>query len=265
MQSEISLGLIGVGKWGINYIKTIENIDKVNLKKIACLKPKNKLELFKNYELTDNWREITESSDIDGVIIATPPKSHFEIAKEAIQNKKPIILEKPITLSSSHANLLINLALKNKVLVKVNHVYLYHPIFRFLKNHISKRLDLISIYTLSGNYGPFRKDVSSLWDWAPHDLSMCLDLIGEMPLKIDSKFTKKSETNNFNSNININLRFKKNIYAELNIGNLMQFKERFLRLDFTNTSYIFDPIRYKYIQEKKNNLEYKEINQKKYF
>ena len=245
-----NLGLIGVGKWGQNYVRTIENIDESILKKIACNNLKNKSKLIRKYNVSDNWHDLTHSSDIQGIIIATPPKTHFEIAKEAIENKKSIIIEKPVTLNSKDAKYLKNLALKNKVSVRVNHVYLYHPMYRFLKFYIEDKKSLNSMVSIAGNYGPFRNDVSPLWDWAPHDIAMCLDIMKEFPLKIIANFIKNQENNKQNkSNVSIKLCFKNNKFADINIGNIMPSKVRFLKINFENNSYIFDPLNYSTIQE----------------
>ena len=180
---------------------------------------------------------------------------HFEIAKASIKAKKPVIIEKPITLNSNEAKSLEALASENKVSVRVNHIYLYHPIYRELKNIINNKSDLKSIFTVAGNFGPFRKDVTPLWDWAPHDIAMCLDLLGDKPSKVNAKYTKEifdEESHKFN--LNIILEFKKKIISEINIGNLMECKKRFLKLNYQNQSYIFDPITYDFLLEEKNKL-----------
>jgi len=253
MTNKIRLGLIGVGKWGMNYVKTIKNIEDAELKIIACKDIKNKSHLTSNYKVIDNWHEITQSKDIDGIIIATPPETHFEIASEAINNRKPIVIEKPLSLNLKNANSILSAALEKQVSVKVNHIYLYHPSFRFLKKHIRDRFDFNSIYSLAGNWGPFRTDVSPLWDWAPHDIAMCLDLMKEIPLEVDAKLTKEIfDPNKSMLNICTNLRFSNNKYAELNFGNIMESKKRVFKINYDNKSYIFDPFNFKFIQQEIN-------------
>ena len=264
-KKKISLGLIGVGKWGSNYIKTIENFEAAELKIIACKSLSKKKFLLENYFVTENWKDVIKSKEIDGIIIATPPKMHFEIAKASIKAKKPVIIEKPITLNSNEAKSLLTLASENKVSVRVNHIYLYHPIYRELKKIITNKSDLKSIFTTSGNFGPFRKDVTPLWDWAPHDIAMCLDLLGDKPSKVNAKYTKEifdQESHKFN--LNITLEFNKKIISEINIGNLMECKKRFLKLNYQNQSYIFDPITYDFLLEEKNKLIKKITSKKTY-
>ena len=190
MSSVVRLGLIGAGKWGRNYIKTIEKIKGVTLNKIACRSLEDKADLCESFELTNNWKDISESDEIDGIIIATDPENHIEIAKQCIKNKKPLIIEKPITLNYKDAQNILNLSLINKVMVKVNHIYLYHPLYKILMENSNNNLEIKSIYTIGGDYGPFRKNISSLWDWGPHDLAMCLDIMQDLPLKIDASFIK---------------------------------------------------------------------------
>jgi len=264
MSQEIKIGLIGAGKWGVNYINTIKNAEGVSIKKIACKNLKGKESLFQDYEITDNWQEVTFSSEIDGIIIASPPSTHYEIAAKSIRNGKPVIIEKPLTLNLKEAQLLLELQKKYQTIVKVNHIYLYHPLYRLLKKKIRNKANLKSIYTLGGNYGPFRRDISSLWDWGPHDLSMCLEIIGENPSIIKAEFEKKDFINGVeSSNLKLMLNFKSGEYAEINIGNLMQNKNRFLKINFEDCSYIFDPINYKEIREIRDyevNSDVKSIN-----
>jgi len=263
MTRPIRLGLIGVGAWGINYVKTIENIHGMEIDLIACKNLKNKSYLQDHYRIVDSWQKVIKCPRIDGIIIASPPSTHYEIAAEAIKNKKQLIIEKPITLSSYEAKILLELSVENKINVKVNHIYLYHPMYIFLKKYIQEKKDLKSIITLSGNFGPFREDVSPLWDWGPHDLAMCLDLIGEIPTKIEAKYKKLEFTSRkIKSNIFAKLFFSNNRYAEIEFGNLMNSKKRFMKLNFANGSYIFDPIKYKFIQ-KENNSQLKEIEHNK--
>ena len=121
----------------------------------------------------------------------------------------------------------------------------------------------MSIYSLSGNFGPFREDVSPLWDWGPHDIAMCIDCIDEKPLKIEAEFTKINSINKKN-NIRIKLFFQEDKFAELNFGNLMASKKRTFEVNLKSKSYIFNPIKYDYIKERVNN-NIKEISDKRNF
>ena len=257
MPTKVRLGLIGAGKWGVNYIKTIELMKGIELRIIACKNSiSRKKALFPNYKFTNSWKEVVESNEIDAIIIATSPILHYEIAASCIKNRKPILVEKPLTLCVDNAESLIYLAEKNKINVKVNHIYLYHPAFRLLKKSLATELNLKSIYSVSGNYGPFRKDISPLWDWGPHDVSMCLAIMNEFPTRIEAKYTKREQySGNYRSNINIKLYFKEGKYADLNFGNLMKNKTRYLKVNGQSSTFIFDPINNINIKKEKNNIK----------
>ena len=62
--------------------------------------------------------------DYDGYVIATPAKTHYEIAKKVINSKKPILIEKPLTLAIEEAEELFDLA-NQKVNAMVGHVLLF--------------------------------------------------------------------------------------------------------------------------------------------
>jgi predicted dehydrogenase len=130
-----------------------------------------------NCRITSNWSDLVNSSDVDGIIIATPPSSHAEILMAAIEVKKSALIEKPVVKSREEVER-IHAALKNqRSIILVDHIHLYHPAFRALQSEALKLGPVRSINSSAGNYGPYRPDVSVLWDWAPHDLAMCLTLV----------------------------------------------------------------------------------------
>ena len=88
-------------------------------------------------------------------------------------------MEKPLSLDVISAEEISALAEDNDVLVMVNHIFLYHPGFIKLQEKIIVDSPIKSIQSVSGNIGPFRDEWSPLWDWGPHDLSMCLSLVKE--------------------------------------------------------------------------------------
>src|SRR5689334_8453144 len=115
------IALIGTGKWGINYLNTIEKMNNCKITHIVSLSSKS-LSRFSNlYHKTTNYLDLLSESEIDGVIIASPGSTHYKIVNDLI-NKYPLLVEKPLTLSLKNA-LQIN---KNGNQLMVGHVYLYN-------------------------------------------------------------------------------------------------------------------------------------------
>ena len=111
-----------------------------------------------------------------------------------------------------------------------------------MKRKIDKYGVIHKIKSIGGNYGPFRKDISALWDWGPHDLSICLDLMKEMPIKVYAKTIKKQKIFNQKAElIEAKLLFSNNSVAEIIFGNLMDEKKRSVTLDFRDHVLTFSP------------------------
>lgn len=158
----MKLLLIGAGKWGTNYISTLSS--------------------FENIELTvankENWQHLIDQRP-DGVIIATPPQSHIQIAEHAASYQIPIMLEKPAALSSAELQILNCY----KPLILVNYIHLFSDAYEWMIRSID--VDAITKISSHGyNMGPFR-NYSSLWDYAPHDLAMILYLLKEYPTYLE--------------------------------------------------------------------------------
>ncbi len=178
--SLMRLGLIGAGRWGRNFIKTIDRIDGMELCAVVDENPETRN--FVDGSLIYSDPSDLLNLDLTGVIIAAPPKLHYELSIPFIDNNIPLIIEKPLCLNSDDAVKIKNNAIQNNVLVLVDHTQLYNPAFTKMKE-ISQQYDKIKYIHAEGmNFGPFRPDVSVLWDWAPHDIAMCLDFLQE-PIK----------------------------------------------------------------------------------
>tara|TARA_B100000989_G_C19510482_1_gene458768 strand:- start:161 stop:1105 length:945 start_codon:yes stop_codon:yes gene_type:complete len=241
----VKLGLIGAGAWGINYIKTISKVKGIKLVGICTKSGRFKKNyLFKkDFLIYKDWKKLVSTKNIDGVIIASPANTHFQIAKYCICLGIPIIVEKPITLNLSQANYIYELAKKNKAIVFVNHIHLYHPAFKELKKKVKDSKNIISLYSVAGGNGPFRKDVRALWDWGSHDIAMSIDIMGSSPEIIEASYLSKSnEESREGEIIQAQLLFEKQKKATLIFGNLMKNKRRIFDLKTEKQIFRYQPL-----------------------
>jgi len=185
----VRVAVLGVGYWGPNLVRNlIENplcsevaicdLDVGALGKIARRYP--------GVRVTSEPRELLEAPDIDAVMISTPPKSHFELARRALEHGKHVFVEKPFTLASDDGRELIQLARRRQRVVMVGHTFEYSPPVRKI-GEIIRRGELGKIFYISStrvNLGLHQKDSSVLWDLGPHDLSMLLYWLDEMPTEV---------------------------------------------------------------------------------
>ncbi|HOG41931.1 MAG TPA: Gfo/Idh/MocA family oxidoreductase, partial [Bacteroidales bacterium] len=165
--------VIGGGKWGQNHIRTL--FEMGNLGGIVESNPKRLKELLEKYPVKGFQDvEAAVKENFDGFTIAAPAPLHYEIAKLLIQNRKNVLVEKPMTLSSETSLELVELAKAKGVRLMVGHVLLFHPAIRKIKEVIDdgKIGELYYIYSNRLNLGTVRTEENVFWSFAPHDVSV---------------------------------------------------------------------------------------------
>lgn len=254
----ITLALIGVGSWGKNYLKTVEGIDTIKIGYIAA-RDKKRLENFdpKYIKITD-YKELIHYKDIDGVIIATPVTSHHAIAKFFIQHDIPVLIEKPLTNRLKDALSLLKIHQNHKKsIVMVGHLFVYHSAVIKIKEYLNKIGRIVYMYGEGCDWGPFRKDTSALWDWAPHDISILLSLMRILPKEVRAWSVQStisgSDTHDM---IMIKLLYEQNVRAFIRIGWLSPIKRREFNIVGEKGALVFDDMKDKKITVfEGNNLE----------
>lgn len=172
----LNLGLVGVGRWGRNYVRTVGSFSGVRLAAVASRNAEAASLVPVDCRIVADWRDLVASPDIDGVIIASPPSSHADILLAAVDAGKPVLVEKPLAQSRDDADRIRRALQGRDAVVLVDHTMLFHPAFAALQHDVaSSRIRAIS--ASAGNMGPYRADVPVLWDWLPHDVAMSLSLV----------------------------------------------------------------------------------------
>ena len=134
-----------------------------------------------NCKVYPDWESILKHPNLDGIIVATPPHTHYEITKGCLIMGINVLVEKPLTLDLNEAINLKNLAIKSKTLLMTEFTQVFNQKFQKLKNSLSFIGKLNSVITEAGNFGPYRKHTPVLWDWGSHELSILLSLINSKP------------------------------------------------------------------------------------
>lgn len=239
----IRLGLIGAGRWGRIYIKTLDRLEGIELARLASSNPESHDLVGEDCVVTEDWRAVAIADDLDGVIIATPPALHAEMAITAIAANKPVLVEKPLTLDVDEAENLLRIATAEKAIVHVDHVHLYHPAYRELKRLGSGMGPVRAIRGCAGAWGPFRDDTSLLWDWGAHDVAMALDLLESRPETVSAQRKERRETpEGVGESIALQLTFPGNVTVDIEISNLLDKKQRLLEVHFDCDILIYDGV-----------------------
>lgn len=226
------LALIGVGGWGKNYLSTAATLDNVKIKYICTQTQKTLNTLPDTYIKTLSINDLLKNEDIDGFIIATPGTTHFAIAKQVLSAGRNVLIEKPLAATYNQALQLQKIWQIKKPKVLVGHLYLYNPAYRVFRKNFKLIREVKSIY-FEGLSSPARKDVSVIWDWGPHPVSLILDLV-KHPISTVSATASKRTGSNLYDTMHALIRFTNGIKAFIRVSWLGPHKVRKLMVEGKN-------------------------------
>ncbi len=188
---EVKVGIIGYGYWGPNVARNIFDLTASQLVAIADMKDerlKHAKSLYPGVYMTKRYEDLFDQG-LDAVVVATPPATHFPIAKDCLEHGLHVLVEKPMTLNSQDAQELIDLADAKGLSLMTGHTFIYNSAVLALKKYIESG-ELGEIYYVDIarlNLGLFQRGANVLWDLAPHDISILLYLLAENPLSISAQ------------------------------------------------------------------------------
>jgi len=187
----VNTGVIGLGYWGPNLLRNVYS-NKRNGKLVMCdcdpVRAEKMKSRYPDVSCTSNCGDIFNDSSLDAVVIATDVSSHYPLAREALLAGKHVFVEKPFAASIAEAEELVDLGKKNGLITMVGHTFMFSPPVIKTKEIIdSGELGEIFFITSSRvNLGLHQKDVSVIWDLAPHDFSMLFYWLGEEPTSVSA-------------------------------------------------------------------------------
>lgn len=224
----MNAALIGVGKWGKNYLTAAPKAG-LNITHVCALRnPQIPGKIWEK-----DWIRIVANQEIDLVIIAVNPSLHFAICEAAIKNSKHVIVEKPLTLSVVEAVIIEKLAKQFKKTFIVNYIQLWDRRIRDAVISFDNGWAGLTIESRGMGNGPFR-DYSSLWDWGSHDIALCHGTVVHLTGKYEDPMTKIISLNDYSSIRNlyaIQLHFPDSgIKAWIQTGNYSIERERSFKL-----------------------------------
>lgn len=178
-----TVGVVGVGGWGKNLARNYFQLPEADLAWVCDLSEKNLRAVqaqFPARKATSRFQDLLDDPDLQAVVIATPGATHHELCKRALLAGKDVYVEKPFVLTVPHAEELIRIADEGGRVLMVGHLLEYHPVVQKLRELIvnGELGEVRYIYSQRLNLGTVRGDENALWNFAPHDISVVLYLIG---------------------------------------------------------------------------------------
>jgi predicted dehydrogenase len=225
----LRLGVIGYGYWGPNVVRNFAMQPDCRVTTICDGDPAARARALIQYpaaQTVTDASEILSSPEIDAVAIVTPVSAHYELARQALDHGKHIFVEKPFTATSEQAEDLIELSERKKLVIMVDHTFLFTGAVRKMKELIDHDV-LGRLYYYDStrvNLGLFQHDVNVVWDLAPHDLSIVDHLIGLEPERVVA--TGQAHLNGLEDIAYITLYFPNCVTAHINVNWLSPVKVR---------------------------------------
>lgn len=187
----LNCAVVGLGYWGPNLVRVLHELPGTSLVAVHDTRSEAMAKITDRYprvRAVEWFEDILEDDDIDAVAIATPVSTHHELAEAALESGKHVFVEKPLAASTEQAESLIDVANRQQRVLMPGHTFLYSPPVTLGRKLIrSGELgDIYFITTSRVNLGLHQRDASVVWDLGPHDFSILLYWLEELPVRISA-------------------------------------------------------------------------------
>ena len=242
----IGVGVIGYGYWGPNLVRNFSECRGAAVRAVCDREPGRLRQVERRYPgvaVTTSASEMCADPSVDAVVIATPVEHHFDLAMQALRAGKHVLVEKPMASSSEQAARLIDEAATRKLVLMVDHTFVYTGAVRKMRE-LTQAGELGEIYYYDSvriNLGLFQHDVNVVWDLAVHDLSIMDYVLDQRPVAVSA--TGLSHVAGRPQNIAyLTMFFETNMIAHVHVNWLSPVKVRRTLLGGSRRMVMFDDL-----------------------
>lgn len=187
----IRIGVVGVGYWGPNLVRNLEESPLFEIAHVCDLRPEMLASIARRYPAiprTTRFADVIEDSEVEAVLLATPVSSHYQLALSTLLAGKHAFVEKPLASSSAQVLDLTARAEAAGLVLMPGHTFLYSPSVTKIKRLIDEG-EVGEIYFVSSsrvNLGLHQPDASVVWDLGPHDFSILRYWLDALPTEVSA-------------------------------------------------------------------------------
>jgi predicted dehydrogenase len=244
-EKQLQFGVIGYGYWGPQLVRNLGSLKNSSVEYIADLDDGQLARAHTHHRYTQLTHATSDlfASAIDGVVIATPVHTHYQLARAALLADKHVLVEKPLAAKTSEVEELAKLAEERKRVLMVGYTFLYHSAVRELRRIITEG-QLGKLYYIDAqrlNLGLFRQDVNVVWDLAPHDLSILRYLLDADPVAVRATGAAHIQRN-IQDVTYIHMIYASGVIAHLQVSWLHPLKVRRLTVVGNHKMAIYDDV-----------------------
>jgi predicted dehydrogenase len=193
LSDTVRIGVLGCGQWGPNHIRNFLSLQHAGARMVTAADPSIERRryvesMYPTIAVVADSEEVIADPDIDAIVIATPARTHFHLARRALEAGKHVLVEKPFATSFAEARELARIASTNNRVLMAGHTFQYASAVSYIRDMVSSGElgDLTYIRSLRLNLDQFRTNINVLWDLAPHDLSILLYVLERFPKTVQA-------------------------------------------------------------------------------
>ncbi len=240
--TRLRLGVIGAGAWGRNHVRTVAGLAEAELAAVCDTDARVRERLARQYPTAHVTADPGDLlGRVDAVVIASPAATHSRFALQCVAAGKACLVEKPFALSRRDAEAVARAAADARVPVLAGHLLLFHPAVERLRALVQGG-ELGRVYYLYGlrvNLGQVRADENALWSFGPHDVSVALYLLGEVPVRV-AAHGKSYLQPNVEDVVFLTMEFGSGVLVHVQLSWLDPHKERKLTVVGAKKMVVFD-------------------------
>ncbi len=241
-KAEAGVAVVGIGYWGKNLVRNFRDLGAL----AALCDAEDSVEKAYTQQYPDirfcrDYKLVLADEAVTAVALATPAVTHYELARAALEAGKDVFVEKPLAVDVKHGQELVRLAEASGRILMVGHILRYHPAITTLQRLIrTGALGKINyLYSNRLNIGKIRTEENILWSFAPHDISVMLALLNEMPNRVSCQ--GRGYLNNDVADVTLShFEFPSGVQAHIFVSWLHPVKEQRLVVVGSEKMAVFD-------------------------
>jgi len=246
MRSEhLNICVVGCGHWGKNLVR---NLDRLGRLYAVCESDVGRLDWigsqYPSAKCYSSLEEALGDPEVDAVMLATPAQHHHGMGLAVLEAGRDLFVEKPLALDWEQGLEMVEAAEQNGRVLMVGHLLRYHPAVVKLQEILATgRLGKVEyVYSNRLSMGKVRQEENALWSFAPHDISVILTLLGQLPVQVSATGGAYLQPNVADTTVS-NLLFESGSRAHIFVSWLHPYKEQRLVVIGSSQMAVFDDAR----------------------
>jgi predicted dehydrogenase len=175
---QLGVAVVGYGYWGPNLARNVAERPELELVAL-CEQDANRGAAFSSrfpgVPVESDFDTLLRNPEVEAVLVATPPQTHYPLVKRALLAGKHVLVEKPLATKYDHARELVDLAGDRGLVLMPGHTFVYSPSVNAVRDLIQSDVvgEVFFITSSRMNLGKYQRD-GVICDLAPHDLSILI-------------------------------------------------------------------------------------------